>query len=65
MINKDRAEKLAEVRTLVTLIQNSSASDEEKERFMSSVKQLSFWRDESNPSPRKANRAARGKRPYK
>ena len=65
MTNEDKSEKLSILRRLVTQIQNSSASDEEKELAMSSIRRLSFWRDESKTSSRKADRAPRGKRPYK
>ena len=65
MMNGYKAEGLAMLTAIEELIQSDSVTDEQKAGLTLVLRKFSFWRDESNPSPRKANRAARGKRPYK
>lgn len=65
MSHKPRDERLLILRRLEAQIKNGSMTDEEKESIISSLKEISFWRDESKAISRKAGRAPRGKRPYK
>lgn len=65
MMNGYKAEGLAMLKAIEELIQSDSVTDEQKDGLTSLLKKFSFWRDESNSSPHKADRAPRGKRPYK